>query len=136
MPDVAQPEINWDDVAGEAVDLLQRYIRIDTSNPPGNEELAADFLAGLLTAEGIESRKLISAPGRANLVADLEAEGDEKPLILLNHTDVVPVEAEHWSMDPFGGEIKDGYVWGRGALDMKGTGISQLATLISLHRAG
>ena len=136
MPDVAQPEINWDAVADEAVDLLQRYIRIDTTNPPGNEELAADFLAELLAAEGIESRKLISAPGRANLVADLEAEGDEKPLILLNHTDVVPVEAEYWSIDPFGGEIKDGYVWGRGALDMKGMGVLELMTVLTLKRRG
>ncbi len=65
------PEIDWDDVANEAVELLRRYIRIDTTNPPGNEEIAADFLANLLASEGIESRKLISAPGRANLVADL-----------------------------------------------------------------
>ena len=64
------PEIDWDDVAAEAVETLRRYIRIDTSNPPGNEELAADFLADLLASEGIESHKLISAPGRANLVAD------------------------------------------------------------------
>ncbi len=126
--------INWDGVAAEAVDLLQRYIRINTTNPPGNEELAADFLAGLLAAEGIESRKLISAPGRANLVADLPAQGDQKPLILLNHTDVVPVEAEQWSVDPFAGEIKDGYVWGRGALDMKGMGVLELLTVLTLKR--
>jgi acetylornithine deacetylase/succinyl-diaminopimelate desuccinylase-like protein len=129
-------DINWDEVASEATQLLQRYIRVDTTNPPGNEELAADFLADLLAAEGIESRKLISAPGRANLVADLQAEGDEKPLILLNHTDVVPVEAEQWSIPPFAGEIKDGYLWGRGALDMKGMGVLELLTVLTLKRRG
>ena len=128
--------IDWDDVAAEAVGLLQRYIRIDTTNPPGNEELAADFLAELLAAEGIESRKLISAPGRANLIADLEAAGDQKPLVLLNHTDIVPVEAEQWSIDPFAGLVKDGYVWGRGALDMKGMGVLELMTLLTLKRRG
>lgn len=133
-PDVG--EINWDDVAAEAVQLLQRYIRVDTTNPPGNEELAADFLAELLAAEGIESRKLVSAPGRANLVADLAAQGGQKPLILLNHTDVVPVEAEQWSVPPFAGEIKDGYLWGRGALDMKGMGVLELMTLLTLKRRG
>ena len=128
--------INWDDVAAEAEQLLQRYIRVDTTNPPGNEERAADFLAGLLAAEGIESRKLISAPGRANLVADLAAAGDEKPLILLNHTDVVPVEAGQWSIDPFAGEVKDGYLWGRGALDMKGMGVLELMAVLTLKRRG
>jgi acetylornithine deacetylase/succinyl-diaminopimelate desuccinylase-like protein len=128
--------INWDDVAAEAVQLLQRYIRVDTTNPPGNEERAADFLAVLLAAEGIESRKLLSAPGRANLVADLAADGEEKPLILLNHTDVVPVEAGQWSIDPFAGEVKDGYLWGRGALDMKGMGVLELMAVLTLKRRG
>src|SRR5204862_1365468 len=101
-------EIDWDDVAKEAVDLLQRYIRINTSNPPGNEALAADFLEAKLTSEGIASTRLDSAPGRTNLYADLGPES-EKPLVLLNHTDVVPVEADQWSVDPFAGLIKDGY---------------------------
>jgi acetylornithine deacetylase/succinyl-diaminopimelate desuccinylase-like protein len=129
-------QIDWDDVTAEAVEILQRYIRVDTSNPPGNEELAADFLAAILAAEGIESRKLVSAPGRANLVADLAAEGDEKPLVLLNHTDVVPVEAEQWTLPPFAGEVKDGYLWGRGALDMKGMGVLELMTVLTLKRRG
>jgi acetylornithine deacetylase/succinyl-diaminopimelate desuccinylase-like protein len=128
--------IDWEALAAEAVDVLQRYIRVDTTNPPGNEDLAADFLADLLAAEGIDSRKLSAAPGRANLVADLEAEGDEQPLILLNHTDVVPVEAEQWSVDPYAGEIKDGYLWGRGALDMKGMGVLELMTVLTLKRLG
>jgi acetylornithine deacetylase/succinyl-diaminopimelate desuccinylase-like protein len=128
--------IDWEALAAEAVDVLQRYIRVDTTNPPGNEERAADFLADLLAAEGIDSRKLSAAPGRANLVADLGAGSGEKPLILLNHTDVVPVEAEQWSVDPYAGEIKDGYLWGRGALDMKGMGVLELMTVLTLKRLG
>lgn len=128
--------IDWDVVAAEAVDLLRRYIRIDTTNPPGNEHLAADFLAGVLGDAGIESQRYDSAPGRANLVADLAAESGEKPLILVSHTDVVPVEADQWSVPPFDGLVRDGYVWGRGALDMKGMGVLELMALLTLKRTG
>lgn len=129
--------IDWDDLATEVVDILQRYLRINTTNPAGNEELAADFLAGLLASEGIESTKLLSAPGRANLIATLPGDdADAKPLVLLNHTDVVPAESEHWSIDPFGGAIRDKYLWGRGALDMKGMGVLELVTMLTLKRRG
>ena len=127
---------DWDAVAEEAVDLLRRYIRIDTSNPPGNECLAADFLEAVLAKEGIPSRRYDSAPGRTNLVADLAAESDEKPLILLHHSDVVPVEADQWSVPPFEGLLRDGFVWGRGALDMKGMGVLELMTVLALKRSG
>jgi acetylornithine deacetylase/succinyl-diaminopimelate desuccinylase-like protein len=128
--------IDWEAIAAEATETLQRYIRVNTTNPPGNEELAADFLAEILHAEGIPSRKLVSAPGRANLVATLPAAGDANPLVLLNHTDVVPVEADHWQVDPFAGVIKDGFIWGRGALDMKGMGILELMAVLTLKRRG
>ena len=128
--------VDWDAVAAEAVDLLQRYIRIDTTNPPGNEHLAAAFLQEVLDKEGIASQRFDSAPGRTNLVADLEATTDEKPLILLHHTDVVPVEGEHWSVPPFEGLVRDGFVWGRGALDMKGMAVLELMTVLTLKRAG
>ena len=127
---------DWDAIAEEAVDLLRRYIRIDTSNPPGNECLAADFLEAVLSKEGIPSRRYDSAPGRTNLVADLAAESDEKPLILLHHSDVVPVEADQWSVPPFEGLLRDGFVWGRGALDMKGMGVLELMTVLALKRSG
>ncbi|HWO73606.1 MAG TPA: M20/M25/M40 family metallo-hydrolase [Dehalococcoidia bacterium] len=127
------PEVDWDAIAAEAVDLLSRYVRVDTRNPPGNEALACEFLAQILASEGIESRTLVSAPGRANLVADLPA-GGGKPLILLNHTDVVPVEANQWSVPPLEGIVKDGYVWGRGALDMKGMAVLELMTVLTLKR--
>ena len=128
--------VDWDAVADEAVDLLRRYIRLDTTNPPGNESIAADFLEGVLSAEGIASQRYDSAPGRTNLVADLASETDEKPLILLHHTDVVPVEAGHWTVPPFEGVLRDGFIWGRGALDMKGMAVLELMTVLTLKRMG
>ena len=119
----------------EAVAWLQEYIRIDTINPPGNEARAVDFYAKIFTAEGISFQTAESAPGRGNIWARLEG-GDEPALILLQHTDVVPADPKYWTTEPLSGDIRDGYLWGRGTLDMKGTGISQLATFLSLHRSG
>ncbi len=119
----------------EALDWLQAFLRVDTINPPGNESRAVEFLGRILEAEGIPFATAESAPGRGNLWARLEG-GDKPGLIMLNHTDVVPADPKYWRTDPLAAEIRDGYLYGRGALDMKGTGISQLATFISLHRAG
>ncbi len=120
--------------AREATGLLQAYLRVDTSNPPGNERLAADFLYGILQAEGIESEVFDLGKGRANVLARLAGVGRRRPLILLNHLDVVPADATRWSAPPFGGEIRNGFVWGRGATDMKGTAICQLMTMLLLKR--
>jgi acetylornithine deacetylase/succinyl-diaminopimelate desuccinylase-like protein len=122
-------------IEDEALDWLQAYIQVDTMNPPGNETRAVEFIANILEAEGIPYQTAESAPGRGNLWARLEG-GDEPALILLQHTDVVPADPNYWTTDPLSGEIKDGFLWGRGTLDMKGTGISQLATFVSLQRAG
>lgn len=122
-------------IEDEAVSWLQDFIRVDTINPPGNESRAVDFIGAILTAEGIAWESAESAEGRGNLWARLEG-GDKPALILLQHTDVVPADPKYWTTDPLSGEIRDGYLWGRGTLDMKGTGISQLATFISLHRSG
>jgi acetylornithine deacetylase/succinyl-diaminopimelate desuccinylase-like protein len=119
----------------EALDWLQAFIQVDTVNPPGNETRAVEFIAGILEAEGISYQTAQSAPGRGNLWARLEG-GDKPALIMLQHTDVVPADMKYWTTDPLSGEIRDGYLWGRGTLDMKGTGMSQLATFVSLHRAG
>ena len=119
----------------EAVVWLQSYLQVDTVNPPGNESRAVEFYAKIFEKEGIEFNSAESAPGRGNIWARLEG-GDEPALILLQHTDVVPANMNFWTTDPFSGEIRDGYIWGRGALDMKGTGISQLAVFLSLHRSG
>lgn len=123
------------DPASEAVQWLQDFIQVDTVNPPGNESRAVDFYAQIFDREGIAWESAESAPGRGNIWARIKG-GDQPALILLQHTDVVPSNREYWSVDPLGGEIRDGYLWGRGALDMKGTGITHLAAFLALHRAG
>lgn len=129
-------EIDWQEVTAEAVGHLQALLRIDTTNPPGNEREAADYLAEVLSAEGYDPVVLESAPGRGNLVARYRGSGVAPPLLLLSHLDVVPAEPERWERDPFGGEVADGMVWGRGALDMKGIVVMQLMTMLLLKRAG
>ena len=127
--------INAQSIEDEAVAWLQEFIQIDTINPPGNESRAVDFYAAIFDAEGIEYETAESAPGRGNIWARLEG-GNEPGLIMLQHTDVVPADREFWTTDPLSGEIRDGYMMGRGARDMKSTGISELATFLSLHRSG
>ena len=119
----------------EAVEWLKEYLQIETVNPPGNESRAVDYIANIFEQEGIEFNSAESAPGRGNIWARIEG-GDKPALVLLHHSDVVPVNEKYWDFDPFSGEIKDGYILGRGALDMKGTGISHLANFINLHRQG
>ncbi|HEV8305835.1 MAG TPA: M20/M25/M40 family metallo-hydrolase [Gemmatimonadales bacterium] len=126
----------WNALGDEAAALLSQYLRINTTNPPGNEIAAARWLAAVLRREGIESQTFEPAPGKANLYARLKGDGTARPLILLNHMDVVLASPEYWQVDPFGGVVKDGYVWGRGALDMKGEGIAQLMAFVILKRAG
>ena len=118
----------------EAMSLLSRYIQIDTTNPPGNEIKAAQFFKEIFDREGIEARIIESAPGRGNIYARLRGSGAKKAVMLLNHMDVVPADAKLWTEAPFSGAVKDGYIWGRGALDMKGPAIIELMTLIALKR--
>src|SRR5512143_2629975 len=117
--------MNWDPVNAEAVQHLQQLLRIDTTNPPGNELAAAEYLARVLRAEGYEPILLEAAPQRGNLIARLKGDGALPPLLLYTHLDVVPAEPEHWTHPPFSGDIADGFVWGRGALDMKGVAAMQ-----------
>jgi acetylornithine deacetylase/succinyl-diaminopimelate desuccinylase-like protein len=130
-----QGDAEWNALGDEAATLLSQYLRINTTNPPGNEIVAARWLAGLLEREGIEVRVFEPRPGKANLYARLRGDGSARPIILLNHMDVVLASPEYWQVDPFGGVVKDGYVWGRGALDMKGEGIAHLMTMLILKRA-
>ncbi len=130
------PDISWDGVTREATGLLCRYIAINTSNPPGNERAGAEFLAGVLRDNGITSETHASEPERANLAARLHGDVSKRPLVLLNHIDVVPAEREFWQVDPFAGLVKDGVVWGRGALDMKSMAVMELMTLLLLKRQG
>jgi acetylornithine deacetylase/succinyl-diaminopimelate desuccinylase-like protein len=127
-------DVDWSKAQAEAVQLLQELIRIDTTNPPGNELAAARHLQKLLDGDGIETRILEFAPGRANLYARIKGDGSKRPLILLSHTDVVMAEPARWSIPPFSGELRDGYVYGRGALDMKATGVVHVTLLRLLKR--
>ncbi len=127
-------EIDWTRARAEAVQLLQELIRIDTTNPPGNELATARHVQKLLEADGIETRVLDVAPGRANLYARLKGDGSRRPLILLSHTDVVMADASRWSIPPFSGEIRDGFIYGRGAIDMKGTAAVHVTLMRLLKR--
>jgi acetylornithine deacetylase/succinyl-diaminopimelate desuccinylase-like protein len=128
------PQIDWSKARAEAVQLLQELIRIDTTNPPGNELAAARHIQKLLDAEGIETRILDVAPGRANLYARIKGDGSRRPLILLSHTDVVMADASRWTVPPFSGEIRDGFIYGRGATDMKGTAAVHVTLMRLLKR--
>ena len=120
----------------DIVSSLQEFLRIDTSNPPGNEEDAILFLEDILKREGIESEIYLSAPRRANILARIKGSLNEGPVVLLAHVDVVPAKEEEWTVDPFGGEIRDGYLYGRGTIDMKAQAICQLFAFIDLAKQG
>jgi acetylornithine deacetylase/succinyl-diaminopimelate desuccinylase-like protein len=116
--------------------LLQQLIRLDTTNPPGNETLAAELLRDFLEAAGVECALYARVPERANLVARIRGRGDGPSLALLSHTDVVLADPSEWQRDPFGGELVDGEIWGRGALDMKGEVAASAVALATLAREG
>ena len=128
--------IDWDDVQAELLAVLRDYIRIDTSNPPGKEEAAARFLGEILADAGYDCEYVEAAPGRVSLRTRLQGDGSARPLMLLNHTDVVPVEREFWDVDPFAGVIQDGMLWGRGTQDMKGMGVLELMVMLLFKRLG
>ncbi len=131
--------VAWDALATESTSILADYLRVNTTNPPGNELAAARFLKAILDREGIEAQILDTVelgPNRANLYARLRGNGTKRAIALVHHMDVVPATPSSWSVDPFSGVIKDGYIWGRGALDMKGSGIAQLMALIAIKRSG
>src|SRR5215472_14448945 len=128
--------IDWKSVEAEALKTLQGYVRINTSNPPGDVTKAADYLADILKREGIEATRDQSAPGRAFVLARLKGDGSGgKAIVLESHMDVVPTDPSRWSRDPFAAEIADGKMWGRGTIDMKGIGVSYLYAFIMLHRS-
>jgi acetylornithine deacetylase/succinyl-diaminopimelate desuccinylase-like protein len=126
--------MDWDQLLKEATQYLQEYIRIQTVNPPGNEIEGARFFKKIFDAESIPCQIFEPSPGRGNLLATLKGNGRKKPILLLNHMDVVPVERERWSFDPFAGIIQDGYLYGRGALDDKSMGIIEMMALLILKR--
>ncbi len=138
-PAAAQQALNWDSLSAAAVRALSEYLKINTTNPPGNELEGARFLQTLLARDGIDAQILDTGElgsGRANLYARLRGNGAKRAVALVNHLDVVPADPRYWSVAPFSGAIKDGYVYGRGALDMRGEGIVQLMALVALKRSG
>jgi acetylornithine deacetylase/succinyl-diaminopimelate desuccinylase-like protein len=134
-PPTAPPtEPDWGAVRAETLDHLQRMIRINTVNPPGNELALARYLDSTMKAAGIETHLFEPAPGRAAFVARLKGSGAKQPIVIMGHMDVVGVEREHWSVDPFAAEIKEGYLYGRGAIDDKGMLAANLETMLLLKR--
>ena len=124
------------DLKSEVVELLQSLIRLDTVNPPGSETAAAELLRDYLAESGVGSELYAKVPERANLVARLPGRGDGPSLLLLSHTDTVVANPAEWQLDPWSGELRDGEVWGRGALDMKGEVAASAVTIASLAREG
>ncbi len=146
----SSPEVDWDRASAECIEHLQALIRIPSVNPPGvadgaagrdstgGETAAAAYCAEVLGSEGIAAEVLEPAPGRGSCFARLPATvaDPEPPLVLLSHIDVVPVDLESWSHDPFGGELIDGAIWGRGAVDMKDMVAMELSVMLALAWSG
>jgi acetylornithine deacetylase/succinyl-diaminopimelate desuccinylase-like protein len=128
--------VDWPAVYAEALEMLVQYIRIPSVNPPGDEAPAARYLGSLIEAAGVPCEYIETAPNREIVVARLRGDGSKRPLMLCNHLDVVPVEAAYWTVPPFDGVVEDGFIYGRGAVDMKGAGIMQLMTFLLLARQG
>lgn len=133
-PAGARAQADWAKYETQATELLQQYFRIDTSNPPGNERRAAEFFCALFAKEGIACQIFEIAPGRANAYARLAGDGSKRPIILLNHTDVVNADPKLWRVPPFSAEIRNGAMYARGAQDMKSEGMLQAMVMIALKR--
>ena len=137
----ARAALDWNAIGDTAIHLLAGYLRVNTSNPPGNEMPAIRYLKPILEREGLtvqvlDTESTALGPSRGNLYVRLKGDGTKKAIALVHHMDVVPTAPHDWSVDPFGGTIEDGYLWGRGALDMKGIGIVQLMAMVALERSG
>jgi acetylornithine deacetylase/succinyl-diaminopimelate desuccinylase-like protein len=124
------------EILTQAVDHLQALLRIDTTNPPGNEIAAAQYIAGVLSRYGYAPEIVEPESGRGSVVTRFRGTGEREPLLLYGHTDVVPADAGHWRHDPFSGDIADGCLWGRGALDMKSLVAQELMVMLMLARDG
>src|SRR6266699_1264484 len=128
--------INWNAVGDEVITHLRNILRIDTRNPPGNEIRAAEYIRDVLQQDGIASEIVGPSTDRGTIVARLKGDGSAPPLLLMSHTDVVAVEPEKWTHDPFSGDIADGFIYGRGALDMKHMVTMEAMTMLLLKRSG
>jgi acetylornithine deacetylase/succinyl-diaminopimelate desuccinylase-like protein len=134
--DQAAPPADWNSLDAEALGYFRQYLRFDTTNPPDNTAQAVAYLKQILDREGIETETFESKPGAVTLLARLPGPPGKKPMLLLSHSDVVPAVASDWLHPPFAGDLDDGFVWGRGAIDNKAHGIMAVMTLIALKRGG
>ncbi len=128
------PTVNWDQQKTEILQHYRDLVQLDTR--AGNETRAVDYLRKVLEAEGISTKTFAQDPARANLVARIKGNGSKRPILILAHTDVVGVQLEKWPLDPFGAILKDGFIWGRGALDDKPVLAANLMVMLLLKRAG
>ena len=128
--------VDWPAVNKETFDKFTSLIKIDSSNPPGNETEVAKKIQGMLENEGIPSQLVSAEPNRLSLIARIKGNGSKKPILIFGHTDVVGVQKEHWTEDPFGAKLVDGYIWGRGTIDDKDVVTGGLMTIILLKRSG
>src|SRR4030042_250565 len=116
------------------VELLQNLIRFDTSNPPGNELECIKYINEIFANAGFETQIIAKDPNRPNLITRLKGQGKTSPLLLYGHVDVVPVENQEWKYPPFEAKIAEGYLWGRGTLDMKG-GVAMMVSALLLSKS-
>src|SRR5579871_1791214 len=130
----AQPTVDWEKAKPEILRHYQSVVRLNTSNPPGNETLVVNYLKQVLESEGIATQIFALEPNRANLVARLKGSGRKKPVLILGHTDTVGVQPDKWPVDPFGALLKDGYIWGRGTTDNKDCVTAGLMLMLELKR--
>ncbi len=128
--------VDWEAAGEESINYLVDLVRIDTSNPPGNETEAANYIKDVLASEGIDSEMYALEPERANLVARIKGNGSKRPILIMGHTDVVGVQRDRWTEDPFGGSRKDGWIYGRGTLDDKDNVTAGLMVMLMLKRYG
>lgn len=129
-------EREWQDLREEVLDLFTAILRVDTTNPPGNETACAQVLRDYLASSGIQSELVGELPDRQNLVARVKGDRAGPTLLLMGHTDVIPADAAEWSVPPFAGVVKDGYVWGCGATDMKNQVAAEAVAVARLARSG
>ena len=128
--------VDWEATGEESINHLVELVRINTSNPPGNETEAANYIKAALASEGIDSELHALEAERANLVARIKGNGSKRPILIMGHTDVVGVQTDRWTEDPFGGARKDGYIYGRGTLDDKDNVTAGLMVMLMLKRYG
>lgn len=132
----SSPSPDWDSLAGEILRHYTALLRLDTTNPPGNETRAARYLKQVLDEAGIPNKLLALDPDRANLVARLKGNGRKRPILLMGHTDVVGVQREKWTVEPFAGVRSKGFIYGRGTTDDKDSVVAGLMVMLQLKKLG